>query len=494
MYNIWYEKEPKLKFGGNNLHSDPMAGLALYGPFKSDNARSLTMGIIGTRDSVSQSILFLKALMNEIPANEKEPNLFPKYPGLPKAFNTRLEIPESLIEIIGSDEVKNTIMPPNPYDRVIRAADVYLKRLESLRSSEPHPDVVICSIPVDFEDNCWSSGTDYKSKKEKKEIRARKKLSEGGQLFLEDFDEEIIPVIENIGASTDLHSRIKAGAMEKGVKTQLILESSMSGQKTTEPLCTFAWNLSLALFYKANGFPWKLSNTSENDCFVGISFYRERSDTEVSMGTTIAQLFDKTWEGLIIKAGKAEVSNGDRNEKSPHLSLDNSINLGKQILGVYEMRSMSPPERIVFHKTSKFWDSEVEGLRIGLGKNIKVDFVAIERGDLRLVRDGQYPPVRGTCLQLSPDDYLVYTMGYIPYLGTYPGHHIPQPLHIIQHIGDATPQKICNEILSLTKMNWNTAHFCSGVPITINIARKVSSVIKEVPEGTSIEPSYRYYM
>ena len=97
-------------------------------------------------------------------------------------------------------------------------------------------------------------------------------------------------------------------------------------------------------------------------------------------------------------------------------------------------------------------------------------------------------------MALGDREYLIYGMGYIPYLNTYPGHHVPSPLHVLEHEGETTPQQTCAEILALTKLNWNTAQYCCGVPITLNIARRVSSILAELPEDARVDPSYRFYM
>jgi hypothetical protein len=43
-------------------------------------------------------------------------------------------------------------------------------------------------------------------------------------------------------------------------------------------------------------------------------------------------------------------------------------------------------------------------------------------------------------------------------------------------------------------MNWNDTQFDGMQPITLRAAHQVSSVLKYVDEGDSIESSYRYYM
>jgi hypothetical protein len=64
--------------------------------------------------------------------------------------------------------------------------------------------------------------------------------------------------------------------------------------------------------------------------------------------------------------------------------------------------------------------------------------------------------------------------------------------------GDSSPEQVASEVLALTKLNWNTADYCCGVPITIGFARGVGQVLKEFDADPrcKYEPaeSYRFYM
>ncbi len=48
------------------------------------------------------------------------------------------------------------------------------------------------------------------------------------------------------------------------------------------------------------------------------------------------------------------------------------------------------------------------------------------------------------------------------------------------------------EILGLTKMNWNNTQFDGGEPITLRAAKQVGSILKYL--DSEYEPYYRYYM
>ena len=177
-------------------------------------------------------------------------------------------------------------------------------------------------------------------------------------------------------------------------------------------------------------------------------------------------------------------------DRKPHLSRHDSETILSRVLRLYADHFHNLPTRVVIHNTLRFWPEEIEGFRAALGDIYSFDFLALERRGIRFLRLGKEPPIRGTVIQLGRRNYLVYTRGYIPYLRQYPGARIPNPLEIVEHHGDSAPEKVCSEILALTKLNWNTLRLRSADPITIAFSRQVATIIKELPEG--IEPSTKY--
>lgn len=80
------------------------------------------------------------------------------------------------------------------------------------------------------------------------------------------------------------------------------------------------------------------------------------------------------------------------------------------------------------------------------------------------------------------------------YLRSYPGKRIPRPLGVIEHHGDSPAVTVCQEILALTKLNWNSCAFGSGIPITIRFARDVGKILTELPKDFQPVTKYKFYM
>lgn len=72
--------------------------------------------------------------------------------------------------------------------------------------------------------------------------------------------------------------------------------------------------------------------------------------------------------------------------------------------------------------------------------------------------------------------------------------YIPSPIEVRLYHYDESPNIICDEILSLTKMNWNNAQFDRKYPITIECARNVGEILKYLEEGDTMELKYAFYM
>lgn len=124
------------------------------------------------------------------------------------------------------------------------------------------------------------------------------------------------------------------------------------------------------------------------------------------------------------------------------------------------------------------------------------DLVTLKKSPFKLIRFGTMPVPRGSMFSLDNSASFLYTKGYVPELKTYPGVHVPAPFEITKARGDSSYKEICREILALTKLNWNTADFCSGLPITIGFSRNVGQVLKEFDDDDVEGPEriYRFYM
>ena len=117
-----------------------------------------------------------------------------------------------------------------------------------------------------------------------------------------------------------------------------------------------------------------------------------------------------------------------------------------------------------------------------------------ESYSVKLLRDGNYPVLRGTFVDLRGNG-LLYTNGSMPYYGTYPGMYDPRQLLLCPHKScDSTIAQLAEEVFSLTKINWNSTQMNQRLPIPIRAARKVGEVLKYMKEGQVESSDYRKYI
>ncbi|MCQ3974874.1 MAG: hypothetical protein DPW09_15645 [Anaerolineae bacterium] len=294
----------------------------------------------------------------------------------------------------------------------------------------------------------------------------------------------------------DFRRALKARAMDIGIPIQVGTSNLFVDGETNEDPATRAWNVSLALFYKAGGLPWRLRSLAAETCYVGISFHRLQTQQRHLVFSSLAQAFPASGEGFALRGDTVP---WDRNseERSPHLSAEQAGRLAERVLEQYRNRIGMDPLRIILYKTSKFDTEEQTGFETAFAHIPLIEMVNLRPAEFRLVRRGAYPPHRGTVTIVNHDTHYLFTNGYFPPWGTYMGAHIPVPYEVTV-LGQNDPLKVCTDVLGLTKLNWNTARAFTSVPIPLSFAREVGSIMSHYAElkgeQADPEPSYRFYM
>jgi hypothetical protein len=176
---------------------------------------------------------------------------------------------------------------------------------------------------------------------------------------------------------------------------------------------------------------------------------------------------------------------------------DDARELIDNVLSAYKAHHKNYPARVIVMKTSRFRDEEAKGIREALataGAELR-DLIWIQESfAVKILRDGSYPVLRGTFVDLGGKG-LLYTNGSIPYYGTYPGMYDPRPLLIYPHEScDSTVAQLAEEVFSLTKINWNSTQMNQKLPIPIMAARKVGEILKYAKDDQQISSDYRKYI
>ncbi len=477
-----YLSEPELLFGNKQRCVDPRTGLAAFGPYsKTDPTRHdhIRIGIVGPGDAIDRAVALLQQIQQPIEQkNTVDCVLHPAFPGLNS--NEPFQV-----QLITQDIWHRSMRPLDM--RLVEGEEDFTRRVgllkrfiaddvAALAALDSPPDVVICAMSQKLEELCRTG------------IAEHDKEHAGIAHLLRDDVEEAPDE-----TSRSFRRGLKAECMDV-LPTQLIWHRTLAGTRGVQDLSTIAWNLATALLYKAKVIPWRLADVMEGSCFVGMSFYHEDEARSPFLRTSIAQAFTERGEGFVLRGETIEWDERKQKERAPHLSHTQAFNLIGRVLEIYEKQVGTKPRKVVIHKTSRYTEAERTGFEAALLPGVAAHaLLTISRRGIFCLRPGYKAVLRGTTVDFGEQKGLIYTTGYAPFLRCYSGFRIPQPLEITENWGSLTFRQCAEDILRLTKLNWNTSAFGTHDPITLAFARRVGDILKL---AGSKEPAvqYRYYM
>lgn len=471
--------EPELEFGGSGRHIDPRLGLLKYGPLQSILGDRITLGVIGTAETVEGFERWMNRVKSAIPGKSaRQPNLFPPFPGLgnDNPFRCPFEVSPTARRVLPVRDIGGIVAIANHSEAVEKAAELFSEQAAAMLESSDKPDVIIAALPFDL---------------------IMRVVNDTAELPDEDeFDDDDRPL--------DFRDQLKAQTLHLQKPTQIVwptlwddhariprkLKKTM--RRVQDP-ATRAWNLLNALYYKAGRAPWRLPRPEDQlkTSFVGIGFYRDLSGQRLLTAT--AQMFDERGKGLILRGGRARIDKGDRH---PYLDRAEAYDLLRRSLKAFFDQHHHYPARLVMFKTSRFERGEADGFREALAEASVAysDLVWVsESSPITMYREGDYPPLRGTMIGLGREAVL-FTRGSVPIYRTYPGMRVPRPLLLRPCSNDSPVSDIARDVLALSKMSWNSTQFDGALPIPIRAAKQVGKVLKHVPVGQREATEYPYYM
>jgi hypothetical protein len=474
--------EPHLEFGDKHHHPDPRLGLFEAGPLQTPLGDVIKIAVIGSSKTVEDAKGFLTdATAGFAGKGEKHPNMHPDFPGLGNRnpFRCKFEIDDGATVAIAQSKIDKIRKEPHHGKAVEMAVDEIVHQLETLDESSHRPHVAIVALPVELIERVWNAKVDSKSTTEKDDS--------GGS------------------DAPDFRGMLKAKAMGLSFPIQIAWEDVFdetakiplkvkeSRSRKIQDQADRTWNLFTTLYYKGSGrIPWrKMPQDGEfTACYIGISFYREVGGQQLF--TSAAQMFDERGRGFILKGKRAETESRGRH---PYMTREDAHELIRDALSAYWNHHKHYPARVIVLKTSQFREEEAKGIFQALddvGAELR-DLVWVQESySVKVLRDGNYPVMRGTFVELDGKG-LLYTNGSIPYYGTYPGLYDPRPLLLCPYKGsDSTIAQIASEVLSLTKVNWNSTQMNQKLPIPIRAARAVGEVLKYVTDQKVSSDYARY--
>jgi hypothetical protein len=462
-------KEPLIYFhhqdeAKQSIH--PINGLKILGPLEESFevngiGSKVTLAIITPDIGFEKVKTHLESLLNPVsPKTEKE--YLKEYPGFDDVYKKHLIIPNSIqnefVASINSLEIKQ-YSSIQFYELIKSKIDKF-----SVRSTEI--DCVVIYIP-----DTWKNFRELK----------------------------------NEHTYFDLHDSLKLYGVKKGLRLQFIEDKSINYKDQAK----IKWWLSLGIYVKSNGTPWKVKTDNTETAFVGLGYaIRQNSKNKIVLGSS--QIFDGSGNGLrfLLQPIEKPVYFG----KNPFMSKNDAFRLISNIRNTYhKIDPVIGLKKLVLHKTTHYTRDEIEGICNALEGIENIELLQIQQfNNWRAVKlkkdfttgkhtyDG-YPIERGTIIQLDEFSFLLWTHGLVESQELngkyYQGKRgVPAPLLIKRFRGTDSIETVANDILKLTKMNWNGAELYKTMPVTIDFSKRLSVMGKQLEELGNKAYDFRYFI
>jgi hypothetical protein len=494
-------EEPTLRFAYGQDLAHPKDGLTLFGPY-TQTPGSLRYGVIGTKEGIALFDRWAGRIDKYMPAykgakfrtkrDAKHNKLAHQYyPGFQSAFRILLNSTPEIVSEVPDDVLANALKVHERHTRVAGVVKVYAKRLTKLnyQSEAGKPDLWFVIVPKDVFLYCRPLSD------APKDYLPGTKAEDAAQFDLfvekEEADSFSQEYEEALKFKPDFHNQLKARLLKHQIITQILQEDTLEAclKSPDEPLrdkqdpATTAWNVTTAIFYKTRRRPWILSDPREGVCYMGLVFKRLNNVQGEKNACCGAQMFLEDGNGMVFKGALGPWYS--ENTRECHLDKTEASKLLEMAVTSYaDEHDRMPPREIFVHGSVRFNEDEWVGFsEIAVKYGVRITGVRIRKvyNGVKLFTRGDKPVLRGTAMKVSDRKAYLWTTGFAPRLNTYPGWNVPNPLDIEICNGEPDIETVLQDIMRLTKLNYNSCTFADGIPITLKFASKVGDILTTLP-------------
>jgi hypothetical protein len=427
-----------------------------------------------------------------------------EFPGLCEAVGLRLDSKAFKEVEIDGKALEETTRIVNHFEAVSKSADAYVDCVKRHVEREESPiDVWIFVVPEYVYERCRRQSKRQGLSLTKGEF-AKKQTAKFEAPLLEGLidtsDEAIFDDIP------DFHRHIKAKLLDLNFTSQLIRETTLAPQaflnkagfpqRRTQDRSTIAWNFATSLYYKTQPEPpWKIADMRPGVCYVGLVF-KVLPEHKQGHACCAAQMFLSEGDGVVFRGA---VGPWLTDRKEFHLSASAASELMKLVLETYKEKHGTYPAELFIHGRTTFAKEEWDAFCAAAPATTNVVGVRIKStsGDVKLFREGDYPCLRGTALVLDAKNAYLWSSGFAARIGTYIGPETPNPLFVtILNSTKAEPsmQTVLQDILGLTKINYNACNYNDGRPVTIQFADKIGDILIMGSAKGAVRQPFKFYI